>query len=397
MIALGKVYNTTDYTDVSPYLKSKLSKNFVGDNYWIESFQNKMDKVWDYATNVVDIEESQEVFDNDIVKAKLKYKPIEVRITSAYDEKGQKLTDDFKQIVFKRLDHPLRLARKYKFDVNNFVDPIEKDKSIWLNVNFDKINMGASAIIRRCNGTIGLLVNNNTEEWYEPVIIENEFSYTNEDYNTTVKIAQDELYITLQYNEYTKNIDISDRFIVGALDFEDINKNSVYKVKAIHRIGTDNTFQTNNISIIKLALRLDTINPEIDLVKLDEKGNAHYIADYYLKKEQTGTTEKEDKEYHLQISPNVDTIAEGDTVEFSCYLYNGEQKVEDNLEYSFELPKTENDNLYFSVEQIDTNNFKVTNLHRYFKSDLVVTIKTSEQYSTTVEPLIFNIQLGEKL
>ena len=84
MIALGKVYNTTDYTDVSPYLKSKLSKNFVGDNYWIESFQNKMDKVWDYATNVVDIEESQEVFFFFFVKAKLKYKLIEVRITSAF-------------------------------------------------------------------------------------------------------------------------------------------------------------------------------------------------------------------------------------------------------------------------------------------------------------------------
>ena len=64
---MGKVYNTTNYTDVSQHLKSKLSKNFVDDNYWIESYQNKLDRSWDFASNVADIEESIETFDNNIL------------------------------------------------------------------------------------------------------------------------------------------------------------------------------------------------------------------------------------------------------------------------------------------------------------------------------------------
>ena len=394
---MGKVYNTTNYTDVSQHLKSKLSKNFVDDNYWIESYQNKIDRSWDFASNVADIEESIETFDNNILNAKVEYKPIEVRIMSAYDEKGKKLTDDYKQIVFKNHNHNLRLGRKYKFDLNNFVDPKEEDKSIWLNINFDKVNMGASAILRRCNGSIGFLVDNYTTEWYEPVIIENEYSYTNEDTNTVTKIAQDEMYMTLQYNEYTKNIEVSDRFIVGALNFEDITKNTVYKVKAVRRIGADNTFKNNSISIIKLALRLDSLNPELDLIKLDDNGVAHYIADYYNEKEQTGSTEKKEEDYYLKILPSEDTIYEGETMSYSCYLYNGENKVEDVFEYSFELPFTDNDASYFKVEKIDNNNFNITNLHRYFKSDLIITIKVSEQYSNFVEPLIFKVRLGEKL
>ena len=71
--------------------------------------------------------------------------------------------------------------------------------------------------------------------------------------------------------------------------------------------------------------------------------------------------------------------------------------MEDVFEYSFELPFTDNDASYFKVEKIDNNNFNITNLHRYFKSDLIITIKVSEQYSNFVEPLIFKVRLGEKL
>ena len=395
------VYDTTNYIDTSLHLKSKLKKNFVTDNHWIESLQNKIDNAWQYASDVVDIEESIEYFnDLKILQMPLKYNTVEARLMSVYAEQGAKLSDDFKKVVFQNLKHPLRLGQKYKFDIRNFQQPLEQNKSVWLNVNFDTTNMGASAILRRCNGTIGFLIKGNTLEWYEPAIIENEFSYTNEDFNSVIKVAQDELYITVQSNVYTNEIMLNDRFIIGALNFHDISKNTVYKVKAVHRMGANSTFNTNEISLIKLVLSLDTINPATDLVVQDENG-IHYIADYYLKFKQDGvsniqnsqnTTVEEDM-YYLKIEPTINKIAEGQSQQLSCYLYHNQDAIETELTYSFDLPLTNQPNSYYKAVIDDNNHITIYNLHKFFKSDLVITVKANSEHN--VKPLTYNIQLGE--
>lgn len=400
---MSKVFDTTNYIDTSQHLKSKLNKNFLSDNYWIESYQNKINKSWQFATDVADIEESIETFDkHNVLNPIFQYRQIEVRIMSVHDPKGLKLSDDFKKIVYQDSNHPLRLGQKYKFDLRNFANPTEINKSVWLNVNFDKLIMGSSAILRRCNGTLGFLVDNKTQEWYEPAIIENEFSYTNNDFNSVVKMAQDELYVTVQSNKYTNDINISDRFIIGALDFDDITKNTSYKVKAVHRIGTDSTFKTNEISLIKLVLGLDTINPQTDLVTIDDNGTPHYIADYYIQKEQSGNNNESDPDenistdnYYLQITPVVDMIPEGESQNFECFLKKDQETVETLLTFKFDLPLTDKEELYYSAIVNDNNHFTVHNLHKYFKSDLIVTITAPAEYQ--IKPLIFEVQLGERL
>ena len=78
---MSKIFDTTDYVDTSMLYKSKLSKNFFGDNYWIESIQNKIDEDWRFAHNVVDIKE-QDIKKNEqkYLIAKPQYHDIEVRI-----------------------------------------------------------------------------------------------------------------------------------------------------------------------------------------------------------------------------------------------------------------------------------------------------------------------------
>ena len=99
---MSSVYDTTNYIDTSLHLKSKLNKNFSHDNYWIESLQDKINSAWEYATDIVNIEESIEKFDNDnVLLMPIQYQTIESRIMSVYTEKGVKLSDDFKKIIIK--------------------------------------------------------------------------------------------------------------------------------------------------------------------------------------------------------------------------------------------------------------------------------------------------------
>lgn len=391
------MFDTTNYTDTSKYLKSQLKKNFVSDNHWLETYQDKINYAWDFASNVVDIEESIEIKNNDMIQADVSYQSIEARISSVYNEKGLKLSDDFKQVVFKDITHPLRLSQKYRFNIKDFQQTDIKTKSVWLNINYDETNKGASAILRRCNSTLGFLIKNNTLEWYEPAIVENEFSYTNLDFNTAIKIPQDEIYVTVQYNEYTKKIAVSDRFIIGALDFDNLSNNIAYKVKAVHRLGTNSTYQTNDIAFVKLVLNRDSINLEDDYICQDNNGTIHYIANYYTMYKQDGTIVNDDKQYSLQISPQTSIIYEGETVVFECNLYNQGVKIEDTLQYTFELPNTVNDNLYYKIDKIDNNHFAITNLHKYYKSDLIITVSPSDMYIDNIQPLTFNVQLGEAL
>ena len=49
------VINTTNVIDSSMYLKAKLPKNMVGENYYIENLQDKRNKDWAYRYNACEM------------------------------------------------------------------------------------------------------------------------------------------------------------------------------------------------------------------------------------------------------------------------------------------------------------------------------------------------------
>ena len=51
------IFDTTNSLDTSMLMKSRLPKNMVGENYYIENLQEKRNQDWQYRYNVVDIEE----------------------------------------------------------------------------------------------------------------------------------------------------------------------------------------------------------------------------------------------------------------------------------------------------------------------------------------------------
>ena len=384
--------------------KSKLTKNFQDDNYWIESFQNKVDAAWNFATDVVDIQEEIDRYNQQGYRiGQPKYKNIEVRITSAYDETGNKLSNDYKNIIFKDVQHKQLLGRKYLFDLEDFTTTKDKTKCTWLDFNFDTIKMGSNSIIRRCNCQLGMLINGNTTEWYEPAVLDYNPKYTISYFNDVLNTPKSETYVYVQFNEYTKNIKMSDRFILGALDFENISNNAVYKVKEVFKVGAKYTSDPNSIPMIVLALERDIINADQDLVSIDENGTKHYIADYYLKKDNndnkdnnTDVDNDDDLSYYLKLSPNQSLIYEGDSVIYECYMYdNNDNIVNHAIHFDTVLNGTTIPESYYRCD-VEDNKITITNLKRYFKDDLILTCSV-ESDTYDVNPLSFSIQLGEKL
>ena len=220
-----------------------------------------------------------------------------------------------------------------------------------------------------------------------------------------VNTPKSETYAYVQFNEYTKSIKMSDRFILGALDFDDKSNNSVYKVKEVFRVGAKHTTNPNSIPMIILALERDIINLEQDLISQDEDGTMHYIADYYLKKDKDNNkddntdndnTDDSNINYYLRISPGQTVIYEGDSVVYECYIYNNnDEKINYPIQFNTFLEGTTIPESYFKC-LINNNSIMITNLKRYFKDDLILTCSVeSDVYD--VEPLSFSIQLGEKI
>ena len=196
---------------------------------------------------------------------------------------------------------------------------------------------------------------------------------------------------------------MSDRFILGALDFEDKSNNAVYKVKEIFRVGSKYTSDPNSIPMIILALERDIINVEQDLISIDPDGTKHYIADYYLKKDKdnhkydnTDTDKDDNLNYYLKLSPNQSLIYEGHSVTYECYLYDSNDiKINQVVNFETILSGTSAPESYYKCD-VEDNSITITNLRRYFKDDLILTCNIiSDTYD--VEPFLFFIQLGEKL
>ena len=128
------LFNTTDIVDSSIFLKAKLDKNKVGSNYYIENLQNKRDKDWEYRSNIVGIEEelNKQV---DYTRELPLYTPIDVAIRGVKGEKGKDLGDDWANIAFRDLKHPLNLGGRYRFSLD-FPDMSlmsEEDKYYFFN------------------------------------------------------------------------------------------------------------------------------------------------------------------------------------------------------------------------------------------------------------------------
>ena len=378
------VIDTTTVIDSSMFLKARLPKNMVGENYYIENLQDKRNKDWAYRYNVVGIEEE--------IQRQLEYTcelpsytPIDVVIRSVKSERGEDLGTDWAELSFRDLKYPIGVGRRYRFSLD-FPDMTKMtedekyyDTSVWLAINEGPIKPRHSCVVRRCNGNIAMVgspdrtYQNITEARYEPCIQVTELRYMNKYYNQTLVVPQAEWYVYLQMNYFTNFIKVNDRLILGLSDVEDKENNSVYQVKAVVKANSQKTFARNNqtdikdIPMIILALDKDVVAEGDDLVNripnqapLYKVEQENPVYEYYIEMENTETEEI--------IQPDVTTdLMLGETGEFKAYLAFNNEKAEGKHKFEFNAKlggiKQENWNKYFKCDfDNETGVFTIKNL-----------------------------------
>lgn len=402
------ILNTTDVVDSSIFLKSTLKHNMVGQNYYIQNLQYKRDQDWEYRYNTVDIEKEKDR-QVEYTTNLPEYIPMEtVVIRGVKDERGEDLGTDWAEISFRDLKYPNKLGQRYRFslDFQDLSTMTEEEKhyetSIWMAVNNSPINARNSCVVRRCNGNIALVRSSTrnqldaTELRYEPIILENELKYMNQYYNQTLVVPQAEWYVTMQMNYFSNAVKINNRVILGGTDKEDVENNSIYKVKAIIKCTSQKTFAKagftglEDIPFIVLALDKDLWGSDDDaytrvasnapLYLIPKKDNLH------------------DEEYHITLKDCEDyKIILGDSKECETELSFKGDSIPTKFSYKVVLNgiKEENWSKYYLFVQTGDNTFVIKNLKTCNRGtlDVIATCEDPDMDGVTISET-FSFKLG---
>lgn len=395
------IIDTTNVVNSAIAQKAKLKKNMSKDNYYLKSLQDKINYEWDYRYNVVTIEEEptkQITYTQDYPV----YTPIDVVIQNIITDKGEKMTDDWKRIVFKDIKHPRFLGKRYRFsyDFESFVDMTEEEKrlesSVWIAGNYDSTSPTNSMVIRRCNGNLAFAgsptreYTNITEVHYEPCVLETELKYINTYFNKVLNVPQAEIYAIMQYNYFTQNILVNDRYLVGDTDLQVRENNTAFKVKAVNKFFADTTFKVNSnkdladIPLVVIALDRDTLSVNDNFEQRLADRCTLYTVDstYELKKE--GFKVRFEEPYER-------TILLGETSEYKVYAYDGDTKVEDaNLTITSSLEGATDEGAFYGIRFTDDNTFVITNRRTYPRSKVKVECNWADKNITE----FIEIELG---
>lgn len=354
---MGKIVNNSNNISSAFITNYDFSDNNV--NYYKDLLQEDINKNWEYASDVYAIEEETEFGSNIFI-------PVEVRITSAISSiSGEKILNDWKQIIFKDVDHPRRRGTRYRFGFDLYGNPEinTENKQIWINTNLENYKTPtASAVIRRCNNNIKFLINNNTAIHIEPCIIEQGIKSSSVLYNDVADVLQSTITVTIQKNQYTEDILENDRFIIGY--------NKVYKVKNVTNFLSEYTLKSDSAPIIELIMQVDTKSPNDNFVL----GITNFDKYSPVVINRVG--------YDMVINPDNLIVLEGRTRVFDCCLYNNGSRTSEAIVFNISGDETK----FISVILSD-NSFSIKNLK--MSSTLVVVDCVTDSFSKS-----FEIQLG---
>ena len=161
--------------------------------------QTEINTEWQYATDLFSIEE-------ELVKGSNIFSQTEVRINHILSDKntGEKLGDDWRSIIFKNVDHVYGMGHKYRFNDN-----------YWLTIQSDFYKfVTASAGIRRCNNILRW-IDEDGNKIQEPCIINYNLKNTRNQDNPNIITPRGDIEVIVQYNDRTKLIYENQRFLFG--------------------------------------------------------------------------------------------------------------------------------------------------------------------------------------
>lgn len=388
---------------------------------WRNNFNSFLDADFYNSPNVYTILEETVFSSGSLVD-------VDARVTTAIsNDTGMKLSDDFKQLLFKS-DHTTGLGYKYYFE-NNY----------WIVTNVNVIkSITVTALVRRCNNVLRW-TDQNGIIYQEPCVIDYKIASPNN--NTTDPITPEgTIHIFAQQNYKTNKIKENQRFLFG-------NENNwmCYRVYGggVKNYLNNTTIDNDTSTVMELVLGKNSVNEDTDdlvngiadankivfslvtspssivggagdsfelesVVTLNDlivSKNVLYSSSYpsvatvsasgIVNILTTGSTlitsTLEDNESvtdtvtvvsssailesDIRITPSDRYILEGDTQDYSVYLYQDGVLQADTFSisvYDYNVPDTK-----YTLTQTDGNNFSITNDEMFLDYPLILTLTSS--------------------
>jgi hypothetical protein len=223
-------------------------------DYWREGLQQLINMGFENSSDVFQIQEEQTF-------GKLDWKDeLTVRIGHVIGDKttGEKLGDDYRNIIFKDITHTVSLGHRYQFNDN-----------VWLCCFSDTYKYPtASVIVRRCNTTMNWILDNGAVH-KEPCVKENKINYTTFNFEPSIILNDGEVGLTVQSNEYTNKLKINQRFLFGIE-----NNVMAYKITSIDGSLSSKTFE-DTPPLLYIKMVVDNISSDDDKVNRVANINQH--------------------------------------------------------------------------------------------------------------------------
>lgn len=365
---MGKVYDSSKGTNPY-YMISQTPRNQVPENYWLKELQDKVDADWNYRSNRFLIER-EAVFGTE------QFEPLEVVLQTVKNDKGTIISDDWRRVVFRDIHYQCPLGLKFRFSYQFLNDEPVEDKNIWLASNRNTISSTASAVVVRCNGTLGSEYVDSkgiTRYHYEPAVQTKDLKSVNLFYNETAVGQSSDLVVIVQHNKYTRNYYVNQRFIVGY--------DQVYRIQAMSKFASNYTYKTDDLGTIILYLEV------VEKSKYDNfETRIAYNQKERVEVEETGNSGN----YNIRMElPNmIPEILGSEPVIFKPVVYFDEQATDVVVTTEYQLmdtsvpPKPVSNEIrdkYVEFKQLEDGTFSIRKTRFYPGGNLYVTCKAQPQ------------------
>lgn len=366
------------YSKSGRYFLTQTPDNMDKKNYWIKELQDKVDRDWYYRPNRADIEQETQFGSEE-------YFPLEVVLQSVRSDSGEKVSNDWRRIVFRDVRYKVKIGQRYRFRSDFETEVEDKEKSIWIAVNQDDVSATSQQVVVRCNGTLGSIYvddDGNKRYHYEPVSQKEALTGTNPNMSQVAIDPRGSITITAQHNKYTQQYYINQRFIVGY--------DQVYKVKNIIKTGSLTTYNPYDIGVMTIYLDMDQSGA------LDDFENR--IAYNGRREEELPEVTPVEDGYSIKItepSPLPEELT-SEKIFFSVYLQKNGVNQPNEINVSSYIENVVSPQTYYTLLIQDGNHFRLHRNKFFGGGNLFIKCFIPQEQSPTGQEISTTFQMSLK-
>lgn len=268
---------------------------------------------------------------------------------------GVKSGDDYKVFYFKP-DSGIKLETGRKFRWKN---------NIWLvqNTANKTADVSSRCVVIRCNNVLRYF-DQKGNKIYEPCHIDDMIRFTRNNQIPDIPVSRGEYIIIVQRNKRTELLKPNDRFLFGTPSQRSCIR--LYGSGIRNYINTY-TEQEDSAGLTYLYGEHDQYNTELD----------DFVNGFANNRNSNDTSTETSKNGSVVlITPNLDTILEGNEQVFEVYLYDNGEQQPNTFEILNKSIKVPSDKYEFNV--IDGNHFSIKNIEMFIDNPIIVTCTSNE-------------------